>query len=128
MKDLFGRLLVVWDGLMPRERVLVGIAGGALAILLLFVGLVLPIQNASDDASSAAESASRELEMMVRMHDAWMEIDDDREIRAAILTGAGGTFSSGADLKLMHGDQSDNPWHARFREDGDLHWKALLRS
>lgn len=71
MKDLFGRLLVVWDGLMPRERVLVGIAGGALAILLLFVGLVLPIQNASDNASSAAEAASRELEMMVRMKREW---------------------------------------------------------
>lgn len=71
MKDLFGRLLVVWDGLMPRERVLVGIAGGALATLLLFVGLVLPIQNASDNASSGAEEASRELEMMVRMKREW---------------------------------------------------------
>jgi enoyl-CoA hydratase len=43
------------------------------------------------------------------------------------LTGAGGTFCSGADLKMMHGDQSDNPWHARFRDDPDLHWKAFLR-
>ena len=68
------------------------------------------------------------LEMMARMADAWDEIDGDDDIRVAVLTGAGGTFSAGADLKLMHSDQSDNPWHARFREDPSLHWKAMLRS
>lgn len=67
------------------------------------------------------------LELMARMWDAWQEIDSNDEIRAAILTGAGGTFCAGADLKLMHSDQSKNPWHARFREDPELHWKAMLR-
>lgn len=67
------------------------------------------------------------LELMARMWDAWQEIDNDPDIRCAILTGAGGTFSAGADLKLMHSDQSDNPWHKRFREDKELHWKAMLR-
>jgi len=67
------------------------------------------------------------LEMMARMADAWAMIDDDPEIRVAILTGADGTFSAGADLKLMHSDQSDNPWHARFREDPELQWRAMFR-
>lgn len=67
------------------------------------------------------------LEMMARMADAWTMIDEDPDIRVAILTGAEGTFCAGADLKLMHGDQSDNPWHARFREDPQLHWRAMLR-
>ena len=71
MKDLFGRLLVVWDGLMPRERVLVGIAGGALVVVLLIVGLVMPIQSASDSAADNAESAERDLQMMVRMKRDW---------------------------------------------------------
>jgi enoyl-CoA hydratase len=67
------------------------------------------------------------LEMLARMWDAWQEIDADPDVRVAILTGAAGTFCAGADLKLMHSDQSDNPWHARFRADPELHWKAMLR-
>jgi enoyl-CoA hydratase len=68
------------------------------------------------------------LEMIARMWDAWQAIDADPDVRVAILTGADGTFSAGADLKMMHGDQSANPWHARFREDPELHWKSMLRS
>ena len=67
------------------------------------------------------------LEMIARLADAWKEIDEDPEIRVAILTGADGTFCAGADLKLMHQDQSENPWHKRFEEDPDLHWRAMFR-
>lgn len=40
-------------------------------------------------------------EMMAIMRDAWDRVDADPEIRAAILTGAGGYFCAGADLKAM---------------------------
>lgn len=40
-------------------------------------------------------------EMMDIMSRAWDEINSDPQIRAAILTGAGGAFSAGADLKAM---------------------------
>jgi enoyl-CoA hydratase len=67
-------------------------------------------------------------EMLVRMYDAWVDIDEDPDVRVGILTGAGGTFCSGMDLKAFAGDtQSDNPFQKRFEEDSDLHWKALLR-
>ena len=39
--------------------------------------------------------------MMARMREAWDEVDSDPAIRACILTGAGGTFCAGADLKAM---------------------------
>jgi enoyl-CoA hydratase len=66
-------------------------------------------------------------EMLVRMHDAWMEIHADPEIRVAIVTGAGGNFCSGADLKAMAAGHPDDEYTKRFAQDQDLHWKALLR-
>lgn len=66
-------------------------------------------------------------EMLVRMHDAWMQIDADPEIRVAILTGAGGNFCAGADLAAMAAGHPDDEWTPRFAADPDLHWKALLR-
>ncbi len=39
--------------------------------------------------------------MMAIMKDAWDRVDSDPEIRVCILTGAGGAFCAGADLKAM---------------------------
>ena len=66
-------------------------------------------------------------EMLVRMNDAWDEIDSDPGVRVAILTGAAGTFCAGADLKAMAGGNQADEWSDRFTKDPDLHWKALLR-
>jgi len=66
--------------------------------------------------------------MLVGMADAWAEIDEDDDVRCAILTGAGGTFCAGADLKSMFGGGGQpDPYRDRMQADPDLHWKALLR-
>ena len=39
--------------------------------------------------------------MMAIMREAWDQVDNDPEIRVAVLTGAGGAFCAGADLKAM---------------------------
>lgn len=66
-------------------------------------------------------------EMLVRMADAWSEIDQNPDIRVAIVTGAGGSFCAGADLKAMAAGHPDDQWTPRFAADADLHWKGLLR-
>jgi enoyl-CoA hydratase len=66
--------------------------------------------------------------MLVGMADAWDMIDGDKDVRAAILTGAGGVFCSGADLKAMNSRVSDPEVSRRMREDTGIAWKALLRN
>jgi enoyl-CoA hydratase len=41
-------------------------------------------------------------EMLAIMNEAWDQVDNDPEIRVAVLTGAGGYFCAGADLKAMN--------------------------
>jgi type II secretory pathway component PulM len=71
MSVLVGRVQVLWDGLAPRERVLVAIAGGALVIAILLLGIVMPVMAASDNATLKAENAERQLVMMQRMRSDW---------------------------------------------------------
>jgi enoyl-CoA hydratase/carnithine racemase len=66
-------------------------------------------------------------EMIARLADAWEMIDADAEVRVAILTGAGGNFSAGADLKAMAGGYGSDEWTERSKREPDLPWKALLR-
>ena len=64
--------------------------------------------------------------MLVGLADAYTYIDDTPEVRAAILTGAGNTFSSGMDLVSMNQPRSEYV-ERRMSEVPNLHWKALLR-
>jgi enoyl-CoA hydratase len=65
--------------------------------------------------------------MLVGMADAWAEIDGDDGVRCAVLTGAGGDFCTGMDLKAFAAGGDENPHAERFAADPDLHWRALLR-
>jgi enoyl-CoA hydratase len=54
-------------------------------------------------------------------------IDSEPEVRCAILTGAGGNFSSGADLVAMGPQSDDERVRAVMARGDNPHWKALLR-
>jgi len=55
--------------------------------------------------------------MMALMRQAWDEVDRDPGIRVAVLTGAGGAFCAGADLKAMADSHPDDAFR---RGDVDL--------
>ena len=68
--------------------------------------------------------------MLIRMYDAYEEASADPEVRCIVVTGAGGNFCSGADLRAMAGDAEDSDpldHRARMAEDPDIVYKALFR-
>ncbi|WP_436770568.1 crotonase/enoyl-CoA hydratase family protein [Yinghuangia sp. YIM S09857] len=71
------------------------------------------------------------LPMLVGLYDAWLEADADDDIHSIVLTGAGGVFCAGMDLKALAGaDMADGDtavYRERMAADKDLHWKAMLR-
>ena len=54
-------------------------------------------------------------------------IDTTPDVRCAILTGAGGNFSSGADLVAMGQQSDDHRVQEVMARGNNPHWKALLR-
>jgi enoyl-CoA hydratase len=71
-------------------------------------------------------------EVLCRLCDAWDLIDADDDIRAAILTGAGGHFSAGADLDrlvgaLMSGKPAADDFEERIRKDVSVIYKGFLK-
>jgi len=66
--------------------------------------------------------------MLAGMYRAWRMLDEDPELRVAILTGRGDVFCAGADLKAMGGGDRDEELDQLMSEVPDLHWQALLRA
>jgi len=73
-------------------------------------------------------------EMLCRLADAWQDVNDDPEVRAAIFTGAGEqAFCAGADLdrlvRMMQGLRPpETEFDERIKNDVTLIYKGLLRN
>lgn len=67
-----------------------------------------------------------DLQMLYELWQAWALIEEDTDIRVAILTGADGNFCAGSDLKAMAAGH-DPELVKKFQTDPDMHWRSLLR-
>jgi enoyl-CoA hydratase len=85
-------------------------------------GHVLIVTLNRPEAKNALSSG-----MLAGMYRAWRMLDDDRELRVAILTGCGDVFCAGADLKAMGAGETDDEFMQLMSEVPDIHWQALLR-
>lgn len=65
-------------------------------------------------------------EMMVRAADTFKALNEDKQVRAIVLTGADGNFSSGSNLKEQVA-RHDTEWQRRLDEDQNLWMRAFLR-
>jgi enoyl-CoA hydratase len=70
-------------------------------------------------------------ESMCRLYDAWVELDQDDELRSAILTGKGSTFCAGMDLAeigKMSSGKPENDWMKRAMTEPALIYGAWLKT
>jgi enoyl-CoA hydratase len=97
------------------------------AVLIERDGAVLTITLNRPDKRNAFNA-----EVLCRLCDAWDLLDTDDELRVAILTGADGNFSAGADLDrlvgaLTSGQPAEDEFEERIRTDLSLIYKGFLK-
>ena len=81
-------------------------------------GPVLIVTINRPDKKNAANA-----EVLCRLYDAWVRLDEDDDLRVAILTGRGDTFCAGMDLAEIGRLQKgvvDNEWLERFRDQPEV--------
>jgi enoyl-CoA hydratase len=70
-------------------------------------------------------------EVMCRLYDAWLRLDEDAALRVAILTGRGDTFCAGMDLSeigKMRRGIADNEWMERVKKEPHVIYGSWLKT
>ena len=76
MSEWIQRLRQAFEGLEPRERTLVSVAGGLLAVAMAYLFILQPILDAVSQGDTRAETAQQELRAMQRLERDYRGISD----------------------------------------------------
>ena len=75
MKELWRRVTAAFEGLSAQERLLVSVAGGLLAVTLLWLGVAMPLLGAADGAAENADAAEQQVEMVRALRERFDEVN-----------------------------------------------------
>jgi hypothetical protein len=75
VKELWRRVTAAFEGLSRNERLLVSVAGGLLAVPLLWFGLAMPLLAAARNAAGNAETAEQQVEMVRALRERFDEVN-----------------------------------------------------
>lgn len=93
MKDLWGRLRAAFDDLSMRERILVTIVGGLLAVVVIYVGVVESTLEMRASAEQRLTTAQQQLQIMSRLRDEFDDVNGRlTHVEARIKTGPRGNL------------------------------------
>ncbi len=124
MSDWLARLRTLYEGLAPRERLLVAFATGLIALLLVWTALVSPVAGAIAGSEARAEAARLELERAVRLRRDLDEIQGRlSEVEQRIRQAPGGNIFTTLEslarqsaVKVDSMEPQNSPASDRYRE------------
>lgn len=93
MKLDWRALQAYYQRLSPRERLLVGLAGGALLVVALYTLLWEPLEQGRADLARRIHVKSNELQEMQHMREVYLELLNQFELRQKIIDRADPKFS-----------------------------------
>jgi type II secretory pathway component PulM len=75
VRELWRRLVVAFGGLSRNERVLVSVAGGLLALTLVWLALVMPLLGSARRMASTADAAEQQVEAVRALRTRFDEVN-----------------------------------------------------
>lgn len=124
MREFWRRVVVAFEGLSRNERVLVSIAGGLLALTLVWFALVMPLFGSAGRVASNAEAAEQQVEAVRALRTRFDEVSGRLQaVEARIQSGPSGEIftsleqmASQSAVKIDSMEPRTSPASEEYRE------------
>lgn len=124
MKQWIQRLRALFDGLAPRERILVSIVGGLVAVTILWFGVVQPMFDYGSGGDQRVVEAEQRLQVLERLRHQFEDVNGRLSaVEARIAQGERGnlrttleTLATRAAVKIESMEPQSSPANERYKE------------